>query len=202
MVSRGGAARGEIMEFQPQTIEIFRKENHLWFPIYTIPLHEFRLYDFLKSHNIPVFLPVVPDFKIHNVVKNGKPYSYRKEVFRPMLKSYLFAQLNPEQKKYIWSSKSILKILETTEENQSALIEELRGLQMMETLARSSKLEYKKEIQVNDRFVIESPREFEGTYGYLVRKEKKFLWVVKIDLLGQYVDVEIDPCNYKMRKID
>ena len=119
-----------------------------------------------------------------------------------MLKSYLFAQLNPSQKKSIWGSKSILKIFDVTEEYQSVFIEELRGLQMMEVLARSSKIEYKKEIQVHDRFVIESPKEFEGTYGYLVQKQKKFLWVIKIELLGQYVNVEIDPCNYKMRKVD
>lgn len=119
-----------------------------------------------------------------------------------MLKSYLFAQLNPVQKRNIWNSKSILKIFEVSEEYQPVFIEELRGLQMMEVLARSSKLEYKKEIQVNDRFVIESPREFEGIYGYLVQKQKRFLWVIKIELLGQFVNVEIDPCNYKMRKID
>ncbi|MBE6404424.1 MAG: hypothetical protein E7040_00200 [Lentisphaerae bacterium] len=190
------------MDFQPQTLEISPRENHMWFPIYTHALHEFRLYNYLREREIPVYLPVIPDFKIHNIVRNGRPYSYRKEVLRPMLKSYLFAQLNPVQKRNIWNSKSILKIFEVSEEYQPVFIEELRGLQMMEVLARSSKLEYKKEIQVNDRFVIESPREFEGIYGYLVQKQKRFLWVIKIELLGQFVNVEIDPCNYKMRKID
>ena len=190
------------MDFQPETVEISHSANREWFPIYTHALHEFRLSHYLQDHNIPVYLPVSPDFKIHNVVSNGRPYSYRKEVWRPMLKSYLFAQLNPSQKKSIWGSKSILKIFDVTEEYQSVFIEELRGLQMMEVLARSSKIEYKKEIQVHDRFVIESPKEFEGTYGYLVQKQKKFLWVIKIELLGQYVNVEIDPCNYKMRKVD
>ena len=190
------------MDFQPQTLEFSYCENHQWFPIYTHALHEFRLYKYLTDRGIPVYLPVVPDFKIHNIVRNGKSYSYRKETLRPMLKSYLFAQLDSVQKRSIWNSKSIIKILEVSEAHQPAFIEELRGLQMMETLARSSKLEYKKDIQVNDRFVIESPKEFEGTYGYLVRKQKRFLWVVKIELLGQYIDVEIDPCNYKMRKVD
>lgn len=190
------------MDFQPESVQFSIKENHLWFPVYTRALHEVRLYHYLTERNIPVYLPVVPELKVHNVVKKGKYYSYRKEVLSPMLKSYLFAQLDPDQKKEIWNSKSVLKIWDVSEEYQPKLIEELRGLQMMESLARSSKLEYKKELQANDRFVIESPKEFEGIHGYLLRKQKRFLWVVKLELLGQYIEVEIDPCSYKMRKVD
>lgn len=189
------------MDFQPQPVEFSIKENSLWLPIFTHSLHEFRLYNYLKKRNIPVYLPVVPDFKIHHVVKDGRTYTYRKEVLRPMLRSYLFAQLDTAQKKDIWNSKSVLKIWDVSKEMQSSFTEELRGLQMMEILAKSSKIEYKKEIQVNDRFVIEFPKVFEGIYGYLVQKRKRFLWVIKVEMLGQYINVEIDPSNYKMRKI-
>ena len=189
-------------DFQPEIVTFSIREDALWLPIYTRALHEFKLYDYLREHGIPAYLPVVPDFKIHRVVKGEKQHSYRHEVMRPMLKSYVFAQLTFEQRKELWKTDAINNIWKVSPEEQPTFIEELRGLQMMEVLARSSKLEYKKEIQVNDRFIIEAPREFEGTYGYLIQKRKKFLWVVKLEFLNQCIDVEIDPSLYKMSKVD
>ena len=194
--------RGKMTDFQPEIVTFSIREDALWLPIYTRPLHEFKLYDHLCEHGIPAYLPVVPDFKIHRVVKGEKQHSYRREVMRPMLKSYVFAQLTFEQRKELWKTDAINNIWKVSPEEQPTFIEELRGLQMMEVLARTSKLEYKKEIQVNDRFIIEAPREFEGTYGYLIQKRKKFLWVVKLEFLNQCIDVEIDPSIYKMSKID
>ncbi len=72
---------------------------------------------------------------------------------------------------------------------------------MMEALALSKKLEFKKEIQVHDRFVIEAPQEYEGTYGYLVEKRKRFWWVVRLEFLGQYIETQIDPSYYQFRKL-
>ena len=191
-----------MTDFQPEIVTFSIREDALWLPIYTRALHEFKLYDHLREHGIPAYLPVVPDFKIHRVVKGEKQHSYRREVMRPMLKSYVFAQLTFEQRKELWKTDAINNIWKVSPEEQPTFIEELRGLQMMEVLARSSKLEYKKEIQVNDRFIIEAPREFEGTYGYLIQKRKKFLWVVKLEFLNQCIDVEIDPSIYKMSKVD
>ncbi len=191
-----------MTDLQPEIVTFSIREDALWLPIYTRSLHEFKLYDHLRGHGIPAYLPVVPDFKIHRVVKGEKQHSYRREVMRPMLRSYVFAQLTFEQRKELWKTDAVNNIWKVSPEEQPTFIEELRGLQMMEVLARTSKLEYKKEIQVNDRFIIEAPREFEGTCGYLVQKRKKFLWVVKLEFLNQCIDVEIDPSIYKMRKVD
>ncbi len=189
------------MDFLQEKVEFQICEDALWMPVYTRPLHEFRLYDYLRKQEIPVYLPVVPALKIHNVVKGGKSYSYRKEVLRPMLKSYLFARLSSEQKRAVWDTRFVNNILQVPPEQQSGFISELRNLQLVEVLSRNSKVEFKKELQVNDRFVIESPREFLGVEGYLVEKRKMFLWVVKLAFLGQYLDVEIDPATFKMRRI-
>lgn len=190
------------MDSIPEKVQFEIRSDALWVPVYTRPLHESRLLDYFAANSIPAYLPVVPDFKVHNVAKNGKPYTYRKSVFRPMLSSYIFAQLTREQRKSAWLTKSIYRILDVKQEEQPQFIEELRGLQMMEALANAdSKLEFKREFHVNDRFMIEAPSEFEGTYGYLVEKKKKFLWVIRIELLGQYVNVEIDPALYKMKKV-
>ena len=191
-----------MTNFLPEVIMFSIREDALWVPVYTRAQHEFKLYDFLCEHEIPAYLPMVPGFKFHRVVKDGKEHSYRREVLRPMLKSYVFAQLTFEQRKELWKTNSVNNIWKIAPEEQAAFIEDLHALQMMEVLARSSKLEYKKEIQVNDRFVIEEPREFEGTYGYLIQKRKKFLWVVKLEFLNQCLDIEIDPGKYKMIKVE
>ena len=110
--------------------------------------------------------------------------------------------MKKKKKKQIWRSNSVTNIWNVTAEEQPGFVEELHGLQMMESLALSTKLEFKKEIQVNDRFVIDAPQEYEGTYGYLVEKRKRFWWVVRLEFLGQYIETQIDPSNYTFRRID
>jgi hypothetical protein len=183
-------------------VQITIKDGAIWMPIYTRPLHEFRLCEYCKEHDIPFYLPLVPGFKIHNVYKGQKRHTYKKEIMKPMLSSYIFAQLTEDQRKQIWRSNSINSIWNVSIEEQSSFVDELHGLQMMETLALSSKLEFKKEIQANDRFVIEAPQEYEGTYGYLIEKRKRFWWVVRLEFLGQYIETQIDPSDYVFRRID
>jgi hypothetical protein len=192
----------DVSENSREKVLITIRAGAIWMPIYTRPLHEFRLCEYCEKHEIPFFLPLVPGFKIHNVSKGGKRHTYKKEILKPMLSSYVFAQMTEEQRKQIWRSNSVNKIWDVTIQEQPQFVEELHGLQMMEDLALSAKLEFKKEIQVNDRFVIEAPQEYEGTYGYLVEKRKRFWWVVRLDFLGQYIETQIDPSVYTFRRID
>lgn len=185
-----------------EKVQITIKDGAVWMPIYTRPLHEFRLCEYCKEHEIPFYLPLVPGIKIHNVYKGKKRYIYKKEIMKPMLSSYIFAQMTEDQKKQIWRSNSVTNIWNVTTEEQPGFVDELHGLQMMEALALSAKIEFKKEIQVNDRFVIDAPREYEGTYGYLVEKRKRFWWVVRLEFLGQYIETQIDPSDYTFRRID
>lgn len=185
-----------------EKVQIAIKDGAIWMPIYTRPLHEFRLCEYCEDHEIPFYLPLVPGFKIHNVYKGQTRHTYKKEIMKPMLSSYIFAQMTEDQRKQIWRSNSINSIWNVTLEEQPKFVEELHGLQMMESLALSTKLEFKKEIQVNDRFVIEAPREYEGTYGYLVEKRKRFWWIVRLEFLGQYIETQIDPSDYTFRRIE
>ncbi len=72
------------MDFERKTIQISRMADSLWLPIYTKPQHEFRLLKYLEERNIPAYLPVVPDIKVHNIRKGDNRYTYKKEVLRPM----------------------------------------------------------------------------------------------------------------------
>ena len=192
----------DISRDSQEKVQITIKDGAIWMPIYTRPLHEFRLCEYCKKHEIPFYLPLVPGFKIHNVYKGQKRHTYKKEIMKPMLSSYVFAQMTEDQKKQIWHSNSINSIWDVSIEEQPKFIDELHGLQMMESMALSTKLEFKKEIQVSDRFVIEAPREYEGTYGYLLEKRKRFWWVVRLEFLGQYIETQIDPSDYTFRRIE
>ncbi len=132
-----------------------------------------------------------------------KMYHYHDTVLKPMLPSYVFAQLDEAERKAVWGSQSVVHVLQVPDYMQNDFIDELKGVSMMEELAKSRKLEYHGEIQVNDCFTIESPSQFAGVKGYLVSKnQKKYLWVVKLALIGEgYIDAVIDPSEYTFHKL-
>lgn len=190
------------MDFVRDTFDFKKKEGRLWAAVYTRPLHEFRLHKYCRERGIPVYLPVVPDVKIHNVTRNNKAYTYKKNIFRPMLRSYLFAQMTENESRGLWGSKSVNRIWAVPESRQDAFVEELRGLRLMEDLAGTSELEFRKDLRINDRFIIESPRQYEGIYGSLLEKKKRFWWVICLELLGQSIKAEIDPTEFVIRKVE
>ena len=189
------------MAFEQKKIQFSFSEDALWMPVYTLPRHEFRLHQYFEQHRIPAYLPVVPALKVHNVHKKNASYTYKRTTVQPMFSSYVFARMTEEQKRNSWRSNSILRIWQVSEAEQPSFIEELLRIQMMEELAQKTKLEFRSDIKEGDRFVIESPP-YEGTCGYLLEKRKKFLWSVKLEFLNMTVQAEIDPADYKMRKME
>ena len=191
------------MEFVQEKVEFPVVDGKLWLPIRTKPLHEFRLHAYCKGHDIPVYLPVVSQLHPKHIPMPNKMYSYHETVMRPLLSSYIFVQLDDKERKSIWNSQSVSCIIPVPDFMQNEFLDELRSIQMMEDLAKTKKLEYHKDIQVNDRFEIESPSQYAGVRGYLVSKnEKKFVWIVKLDMIGGiFMDAVIDPSQYKLRKL-
>ena len=172
----------------------------LWMPIYTQPLHEFRLRDYLINHNIECYLPTVPEWKIQHVKSSKGIYEYRKVVERPMFRGYLFACLRSEDKTVCWQSRSVISFLEVSESAQEDFLKELRAVRLMEVLARENPLEYGSEVQEGDKFVIETGA-FEGVEGRLLKKNRQFLWTVEIECLNRIISVEIDPATLHLRKL-
>ena len=66
---------------------------------------------------------------------------------------------------------------------------------------RIAPVEFGSEIKEGELFVIESGI-FEGTYGKLLKKNRRFLWTVEIECMHSTVAVAIDPSKYRMRKVD
>lgn len=189
------------MGFVRKKTVISESEGSLWYPIRTMPRHELKLFRYLEDTGIPAYLPVVPDVKIRNVSYKDKAFRYEKDILRPMLNSYVFAQMTETQKRAVWRTNSVRMVLNVPREQQSSFIDELRALQVFEELALTAKVQYKKEIKVNERFRIEAPRQFEGTFGYLVERRKRFLWVVKLEFFGGFISAEIDPRGYKFSRL-
>lgn len=189
------------MEFTPINIDFQVDDNALWIPIYTQPLHEFRLQQYFNERGIPNYLPVIPKIKIQNVNSGKTVYKYEKVIAKPMFSSYIFAALTPEQKIASWRSKSVIRYFDVPFEQQKEFIDELHGVKMMETLGQKNALEFGSEFQVGDRFVIETPP-FQGVYGYLEKKKKKFIWIIRIECMGSFIATEIDPSIYQMKKVD
>ncbi len=189
------------MSFERKNIVFTEAENALWYPVRTVPLHEMKLFRFFESRGIPAYLPLVPGIRVRSVHHKDSAYRYEDNILRPMLRGYIFAQMDEAQKKQAWQTHSVRSVLDISAYPQQVFIQELQNLQFMENLAFSNKVEYKNEIMVNDRFQIEEPRQFEGMFGYLVERRKRFLWVVKLEILGGFISAEIDPREYKFSKV-
>ena len=176
-------------------------ENASWMPIYTQPLHEFKLRDFLTAREIPCYLPLLPEWKIQRVRSAKRSYEYRKIVYRPMFRGYIFARLTPEDKLTCWQSNSVIAFLEVPEPQQADFVRELQTVRMIEELGKENPVEFGSELHEGESFVIESGI-FEGTFGRLLKKNRQFLWTVEIECLHSTVAVAIDPSKFKMRKVD
>ncbi len=112
-----------------------------------------------------------------------------------MFHSYLFAKMNSRQREEIFQSKSITRILQV--HDQESFLNELQVVRKLEQIAQTEELEFNCDIKEGDKFLIESGP-WQGIYGYLTKKEKRFQWIVEIESIGGLVRATIDPSKYKM----
>ena len=173
----------------------------LWMPVYTQPLHECRLRDYMIARNIPCYLPMLPEWKIQKVNSAKRSYEYKKMVLRPMFRGYLFARLSPDDKIDCWQSRSVVAYLDVPPEAQESFIHELKSVRMIEELGKDSPVEFGGEFREGESFEIESGI-FEGSIGKLVKKNRQFLWTVEIECMNTVLSVEIDPSEHKMQKLN
>ena len=118
-----------------------------------------------------------------------------------MFKSYLFAKLNSEQRSLIFRSKSVNRILNVGESFLESFYGEIRMIRRIELIGIKEPLDFNAEIKEGEKFLIETGP-WQGTYGWLVKKEKRFLWTVEIECVGQFVRAEINPSKYKMSRAE
>ena len=184
------------VEFDERLLEPSSQEKV--FPVYTMPLNEFRLKEYCAKNGICCYLPLRKVWKVNSYMSHGKPYKNSRVVLRPMFPSYVFVKVSQEQQSLLWSSKTVLRFLETTRPDR--LLEDIRAVRACETTGLEKEIEFNVDIKEGDRFTIETGV-WEGVSGWLKKKEKKFLWTVELEFVNQIVRTEINPAEYKMHPL-
>ena len=181
------------MEFDERLLEPSAQEKVI--PVYTMPLNEFRVKEYCSKNGITCYLPLRKVWKVNAYMSHGKPYKNSRVVLRPMFPSYVFVKVSREQQSLLWSSKTVLRFLETTRPDR--LVEDIRAVRAFETTGLEKEIEFNVDIKEGDRFTIETGV-WEGVSGWLKKKEKKFQWTVELEFVNQIVRTEINPAEYKM----
>ena len=133
--------------------------------------------------------------------KHGsKSYQYPKEVLRPMFPNYAFVKLSQTQRSELFKSNAVIRVLAETETLQDRLLDDIRLVRKIETIAMSEELVFNADIKEGDRFLIESGA-WEGVYGWLKKKRNRTVWTVEIECLNALIQATIDPTQYKMTRI-
>lgn len=185
------------VEFDERLLEPSSQEKV--FPVYTMPLNEFRLKEYCAKNGICCYLPLRKVWKVNSYMSHGKPYKNSRVVLRPMFPSYVFVKVSTEQQSLLWSSKTIVRFLDKTPLDR--LLEDIRAVRAFETTGLEQEIEFNVDIKEGDRFIIETGV-WEGVTGWLVKKDKKFLWTVELEFVNQIIRTEINPSEYKMIAAD
>ena len=176
------------------------KEDEVVRVVFTTPLNEGRLREFCLENGIVNYLPLQ---KVCRTMRRGyknKSYEYQAVVLRPMFPSYIFVKMLPEQRSRIFRSNSVVRILGVEDAGQERLLDEIRLIRQIETIAKDEELEFNADIKEGGKFLIESGV-WQGVYGWLVKKRKRFLWTVEIECVNSFVRATIDPTQYKMTPV-
>ena len=183
----------ESIEFDERILTPGDKE--IVCPVYTMPLNEFRLREFCQGNGIACYLPLRKAWKVHSYTNHGKRYNYSKVVLRPMFPSYVFVRVTPEQQSLLWTTRTIVRFLDTTPTER--LLDDIRTVRALETTGLDQEIEFNVGIKEGDRFVIETGV-WEGVTGWLRKKNRKFLWTVELEFINQFVRTTINPSELKM----
>ena len=167
--------------------------------VFTMPLQEFKFGEYCRKQGLATYIPVRRAWKIHNVSRNGRSYSYSKEVLRPLFASYVFVKVALSEMGGLYSSNMINRILPVNDLRR--FIDEIRVVRKVEVLGFSQELELNSEIAVGEHFTIQSGI-WEGVNGWLSRKDGVFKWTVQIEIANQYVTTTIDPTQFKMTRFE
>ena len=170
-------------------------EGEIVRPVYTKPLQEFRFRDFCRENGIASYLPLRKIWRVLRRSYKDRFYEYPRIVYRPMFPSYVFVRLDEAQRAKLFHSDFILRIIRPDNPDESVLLHEI------ETIRQIEKLEFNADIKEGERFLIESGP-WRGVYGWLVKKDKRFLWVVEIECVQGTVSATINPTKYKMTRVE
>ena len=170
-------------------------ENEVVCPVYTVPLNEFKLKDWCVKNGIVCYLPLKKTWKVNSYMSHGKPYKCSREVLRPMFPSYVFIKVQRAQLTPLWGTKTVVRFLEPS--SKASLLEDIKAVRAFEAAGLEQEIEFNVDIKEGDRFLIETGV-WEGVTGWLMKKDKKFLWTVELEFINQLIRTTINPSEFKM----
>ena len=168
--------------------------------VHTRPNQEVVLEKFCRQMGIVCYLPVRRAIKVHNVTQKGTPYTYSKEVLRPMFPSYIFLKQPSSRMRVIHDSNIFARVVPLLYD-QGKLLDEIRIVRTFETLGFEQELEVHTDIPAGGHFLITSGI-WEGVEGLLVTKDGVDKWTVEIEFCKQFITTAIDPTQFKMIPLD
>jgi transcription antitermination factor NusG len=164
-------------------VEIAVRDGVRWTAVMTKPRCEKAFARYCKGFKVVSFLPLR---------RRVERYQRRTvTTWLPMFPGYLFVQYDPARPAEPVSSHKILHILDVDPTSEAVLVEELRGLQRMEQLARTEEIEVMPEIVPGEAVRI-TGGPMHGVTGIVQRRVGKIRVTVNVDILGQSVAVEMD----------
>ena len=170
--------------------------------VFTRPLNEGSLREFCERKGIVSYLPLKKVSRIMRRTYKTKSYQYQNIVLRPMFPSYVFVKMQPDQRAEVFHSNAIVRILgDDVRDDQEKLLNEIRLVHQIETIAMTEELEFNPEVREGDKFFIESGP-WQGVFGWLKKKRKRCLWTVEIECVNSLVQATIDPSLYKMTPVE
>ncbi len=155
---------------------------------------------YCKEKGIVCYLPVRRAVKIHNIVQKGVPYSYSKEVLRPLFTSYVFVKMSESGLPSLHRSNAIVRIL-PLQYSQQQFLDEIKVVRTCETVGFQQELDVHEDVLVGKPFLITSGI-WEGVRGELVEKDNVSKWTVRIEFCRQFVTTTINPTQFKMIPLD
>lgn len=162
----------------------------------TRPNQEFALEKLCRASGIICYLPVCRAIALHNFTQKGRPYSYPREVLRPMFPTYIFIKISPQVLQNLRNS-SIFARCVPLGYNQERLLEEIRTVRVIEVVGFEQELEIHTDIPQGGFFLITSGI-WTGIKGHLINKDGVDKWTVELDFCHQAVTTFIDPKQFKM----
>ena len=116
-------------------LAIEKRPGGRWIPVFTLARNEKKLCTTLQKAGVPVYLPLKRQVNIQPVISKGKNYCYKRVLHVPMFPGYLFVHATPEVKTDLRYNRSVIRILEVSEEQETTLIDELRLIRELEKYA-------------------------------------------------------------------
>ncbi len=125
----------------------------VWMPIFTLPRNEKKLFEKLRSKDIPAYLPLKKHINIQPVISKGKNYCYKRVLQVPMFPNYLFANITPDLRSELNRDRSVIRILPVEQEEEVILLRELNLVHEVEILSETEEIEVTNGLQVGEKIV-------------------------------------------------